>query len=304
MKTLLSIALLLCCLPVNAQLAAPSFGLTSIGTVNPAYTVTFGAPLLGSLSGPTGATICVGINMTPTAGTAGVCDSTANEFTYSAPFTTSNGTLNAISTQSGQTNSAVTTQIFVVPTFGDYTSGSYSTTISVPIYADQLHLGGAICYTTDGSTPTESGNSCTHGTTYSAPVTVAASLTLKALFTKSGQSDTTASATYTIVAQQTWFIRTDGGTYYDSNVTAGQCNGKYDAAYPGSGTNQNCALNDVRYLWSDNSGAQNAWIISGGDTIVIRGCTALSAQLNPSNPNCRLGYDNATNGNPPNEWCG
>lgn len=100
-----------------------------------------------------------------------------------------------------------------------------------------------------------------------------------------------------------WFIRPDGGTRYSANVTTGQCNGKYDVAYPGTGVNQNCAFNDFRYLWSDNSGSSPAWIIAGGDRVVVRGCHALPSQQNPSDPNCRLGWDIAANGAPPNAWC-
>jgi hypothetical protein len=105
-------------------------------------------------------------------------------------------------------------------------------------------------------------------------------------------------------AYNTWYIRTDGGTRYSSNVTTGQCDGLADVAYPGSGTNQHCAFNDFRYLWADNSGVPNAWVISGGDTVIVRGCHALGSQENPSDPDCRLGYDNPTSGNPPNSWCG
>ena len=50
----------------------------------------------------------------------------------------------------------------------------------------------------------------------------------------------------------TWFVRPDGGTRYSSNV-AGQCDGKGDAPYSGSGVNQHCAFKDVRMLWSDGS---------------------------------------------------
>ncbi len=102
----------------------------------------------------------------------------------------------------------------------------------------------------------------------------------------------------------TWFIRPDGGTRYSTAVPTGQCNGTSDQPYPGTGVNQDCAFNDVRYLWSDNSGNPNAWVINGGDTVVIRGCTALPSQMNAANPDCRLGYDNNNNGNPPNSWCG
>jgi hypothetical protein len=106
------------------------------------------------------------------------------------------------------------------------------------------------------------------------------------------------------LSAETWFVRHDGGTRYSMNAHEGQCDGKADVQYPGKGVDRHCAFNDVRYLWSDNSGEQNKWVIAGGDTVVIRGCTALSSQTNPSNPNCRLGYDNPTNGNPPNSWCG
>jgi len=153
-----------------------------------------------------------------------------------------------------------------------------------------LSSGGVI-----SGTPTASG-------TYKVTVAVSDS---------SNPAQTQSAATSIIVAAeviagpgQTWFVRPDGGTRYSAGVPNGQCNGTSDTAYSGTGVNQNCAFNDVRYLWSDNSGAQNAWVIAGGDTVVIRGCTALSSQTNASNPDCRLGYDNATNGNAPNYWCG
>src|SRR5882757_369257 len=105
---------------------------------------------------------------------------------------------------------------------------------------------------------------------------------------------------------QSWYIRADGGTRFSASVPLGQCNGKFDASYAstgGSGVNQHCAYNDFRYLWSDNFSTTLGWVIAGGDTVVIRGCTALGSQVNSSNPDCRLGYDNPTNGNFPNSWC-
>jgi hypothetical protein len=105
----------------------------------------------------------------------------------------------------------------------------------------------------------------------------------------------------------TWYVRPDGGTRYSSNVPSGQCNGKFDASYAstgGTGTNQNCAFNDFRYLWDDESGAvgAGAWVIAGGDTVIIRGCTASANQSNASNPDCRLGWD-APTGTGANLWC-
>lgn len=93
----------------------------------------------------------------------------------------------------------------------------------------------------------------------------------------------------------TWYVRPAGGTRYSTNVTAGQCNGLADADYPGSGTNQACAFNDVRYLFQDgtyNTGPGGAypaygWIGSSGDTYLIRGSigTGASYRIGWNNPN-------------------
>jgi hypothetical protein len=103
---------------------------------------------------------------------------------------------------------------------------------------------------------------------------------------------------------KTWYVRPDGGTRYSSKVTSGQCDGRTDAPYSGKGANQRCAYNDFRYLWDDHSGAvgRGAWVIAGGDTVIVRGCKALPSQQHPSNPNCRVGWDMST-GNAPNRWC-
>jgi hypothetical protein len=77
---------------------------------------------------------------------------------------------------------------------------------------------------------------------------------------------------------ETWYVRQDGGTR-NSAAHKGQCDGKADAAYRGSGTNQHCAFNDVRYLWTDGTYTTNegagapawGWIGTGGDTYLIRG---------------------------------
>ncbi len=72
-------------------------------------------------------------------------------------------------------------------------------------------------------------------------------------------------------AQTTWYIRPDGGTRFDANVLTGQCDGKGDAAYPGSGVNQHCAFNDFRFLYDDQTWQNSAWVIAGGDTVMVRG---------------------------------
>ena len=90
----------------------------------------------------------------------------------------------------------------------------------------------------------------------------------------------------------TWFVRTDGGSRYDAAVPTGQCNGTTDAPYPGTGVNQNCAFSSVQYLYTDGTYGNSAWVIAGGDTVVIRGCAALSGEQNSDSPHCRVGWIN------------
>lgn len=105
---------------------------------------------------------------------------------------------------------------------------------------------------------------------------------------------------------QTWYVRADGGTRLSANVPAGQCDGLSDLPASGAVSNH-CAFNDVRYLWDDDSGLDYHtavfWVIAGGDTVVIRGCHALAAQVNPANPTCRIGWDNGSGGGAGNLWC-
>lgn len=97
----------------------------------------------------------------------------------------------------------------------------------------------------------------------------------------------------------TWTIRHDGGTRYDASlVPTGQCDGTHDAAYPGTGVNQACSFNDVRYLWwagvfSNGTPPTWGWVIAGGDTVIIKDCIQYSAPGVPtpgSSGNCRVGY--------------
>jgi hypothetical protein len=105
------------------------------------------------------------------------------------------------------------------------------------------------------------------------------------------------------LSASTWYVRADGGTRDSAKAHSGQCDGKADVAYPGSGTNQHCAFNDVRYLWMDGTYGNSAWVISGGDTVVIRGCAASPYQQNPDAPHCRIGWDKGTGNDSQNFWC-
>ncbi len=93
-----------------------------------------------------------------------------------------------------------------------------------------------------------------------------------------------------------WYVRTDGGTRYSSNMTSGQCDGQADMPYPGVGTNQHCAFNDVRWLWQDGSFPNGSfpsygWVIGGGDTVIIRGSigTGVSWRIGWNNNYSALG---------------
>jgi hypothetical protein len=101
----------------------------------------------------------------------------------------------------------------------------------------------------------------------------------------------------------TWYIRPDGGTRYSANAASGQCDGKHDAAYPGSGTNQPCAFSDFRYMWDDQSYGNDAWVMAGGDTVIIRGCAANANQAALSAPNCRIGWDSNAGSGAGYTWC-
>lgn len=91
----------------------------------------------------------------------------------------------------------------------------------------------------------------------------------------------------------TWYVRPGGGTRYSTNVTSGQCDGKADAPYPGSGVNQHCAFKDARMLWQDGSYTSGTtfpswgWVGAGGDTYIIKGSLAEGVSY-------RVGWNNGT----------
>jgi hypothetical protein len=78
--------------------------------------------------------------------------------------------------------------------------------------------GATICYTTDGSTPTATtAGTCTHGTAYSGAVPVTTSLTIMALATKSGSTNSSVlTAAYTITTNVTIIV--GGKTVFSGNI--------------------------------------------------------------------------------------
>lgn len=131
------------------------------------------------------------------------CDAWLASCTTSTSFNTQTTLANVTSPTGGSltltqepvllTNSGVV----ATPTFSPV-AGTYASTQTVTI--STTTSGATICYTTDGSTPTANGaGTCTHGTTYSGPVLVSSSLTLKAVGSKNLFTDSSvSSAAYVI----------------------------------------------------------------------------------------------------------
>jgi stage V sporulation protein SpoVS len=114
---------------------------------------------------------------------------------YSGPITVAaTQTVKAIAVASGYSNSVVTAATYTIaasaPAFSP-NAGTYTSAQSVSI--TDSTTGATIYYTTDGTTPTSS------STLYGAPITVAATQTVKAIAVASGYSNSAvASAAYTI----------------------------------------------------------------------------------------------------------
>jgi hypothetical protein len=187
------------------------------------------------------------------------------------------------------------------------TSSTLASGTDATAYSQSLQAsGGTPAYTwsiTSGSLPSGLTLAATTGVISGTP-TAAGVSTFTATVSDTGNPDQTQSATTSITVAAapvpsgpgtTWYIRTDGGTRYSGYLPSGQCDGKGDNAYPGTGTNQHCAYNQIPYLW--DTGASTylgaGWVISGGDTVVIRGCVGGAG--------CRLGWSASTGG--ANIWC-
>ena len=93
-------------------------------------------------------------------------------------------------------------------------------------------------------------------------------------------------------SNQTWYVRPAGGTPFVNASTTpnGQCDGLHDADYPGTGVNQPCAVGNLTYLWLDQASyAKVGWMISGGDTVIVRQKSAgysIGASASNGQPNC------------------
>lgn len=68
----------------------------------------------------------------------------------------------------------------------------------------------------------------------------------------------------------TWFVRSDGGTIKDTNVPGGQCDGTLDVAFAGS-SGGHCAVIEPMYCFTDEtSSSVYTGIVQGGDLCSVR----------------------------------
>jgi hypothetical protein len=152
---------------------------------------------------------------------------TTSSTTYTGPISVASSlTIKAIATASGFSTSAVGSAAYVIqsavatPTFSP-AAGTYASAQSVTI--SDTTAGATIYYTTDGSTPT------TASTSYTGPISVAVTTTIKAMAVATGFSNSSvASAAYTIqTAAATPTFSPAAGTYASaqsvtiSDATAG-----------------------------------------------------------------------------------
>lgn len=249
---------------------------------------------------------------TPTATTPGTCDPGSTTAIYGSSSTisiTGTTTIKAINTcaSCGLANSGVnTTTINISPFYPAPWTYAYNVVVTMTGID-----GGNIIYTTNGSTPTANG-SCVaiNGIAVSNgfQLTLSATTTINAITCKGGTTNTLSGspATYTIRTRNTWYIRSDGGTRYDSTLNpTGQCNGLTNVAYPGSGTNQPCGFKQLKYLWDTGTltNGLGTWIIAGGDKVIISDCATDSNDNDPQSGMCRVGWQQGGGGGPTNPWC-
>ena len=158
---------------------------------------------------------------------------TTSSTPYTSPIAVSaNETLKAIAVASGHTNSAVTTAAYqirtatptIAPTAGTYT-GPQTVTIT------DTTGGATIYYTTNGTVPT------TSSAVYSAPFTVSASETVKAIAAASGYANSSVASTAFSIRAATPTFMPGAGTYSGAqSVTIGDATSGATIYYTTNGT--------------------------------------------------------------------
>ena len=216
------------------QVAAPTFNPLA-GTYTSAQTVTI-------TSATSGATIVYTTDGTaPTESGGTVTHGTVLPIGGSVTISVTT-TLKAMAFKSGMTDSPVTTGLYTIstsqvaaPTFNP-PAGTYTSAQTVTITSTTS--GASIAYTTDGTTPTESGGAITHGTALAngGAVTINVTTTLKALAFKSGMTDSTVTTgVYTISVVTRSLTGTSSNGWHALALTSAQT-GTFTATFDATPT--------------------------------------------------------------------
>lgn len=172
---------------ITYTIGTPVAATPTFSPVAGTYTVTQNVTISTTTAG---ATICYTTDgSTPLAATPGTC---SHGSTYTSAVTVASSlTINAIATIAGSTNSATGSAAYTItpatvanpvfaPPGGTVFMGSLSVALSTTTPTAK------ICYTTDGTTPTASSGTCTHGTLYSSAIAISTPTTIQAIGTLSG----------------------------------------------------------------------------------------------------------------------
>ncbi|MCU1322108.1 MAG: Ig domain protein, partial [Acidobacteriaceae bacterium] len=264
----------------SITVAASTLSITSsslaAGTSSTAYSQTLSAsggttPYAWSIAS---GTLPAGLTLTPSTGVISGTPTTIGSSTFTVKVTDGGSP--------AQTKS-VSTSITVTASPLSISSSSLASGTNGTAYAQSLSAtGGTPAYTWNysGTLPAGLTLAATTGVISGTPTTTGTfSFTVRVTDNSTPSQSQSASTSITVAAAAaaptgpgtSWYVRADGGTRYSANTTTGQCDGKADAAYGGVGTNQHCAFNDYRFLYDDQSYGNRAWVIAGGDTVILRG---------------------------------
>jgi hypothetical protein len=185
----------------------------------------------------------------------------------------------------GASSSFVCDTIALKPLPGtEPTVSSVATSPTSPSVVSNAHITfGATATYSDGGLQNVSGTASTWASATPAVATISAagivnpasSGTTNITATFGGITSSPNTVTVTPYTPVPWFVRLNGGTRFSAALPTGQCDGLADVDYPGTGTNQHCAFNDPRFLYSDGVNTGNpSWVIASSDIVTIRGSIA------------------------------
>jgi AraC-like DNA-binding protein len=256
-------------------------GLTDSSVSSAVYTLQVVAPTLSPIAGSYGNAVTATISTTTSGATIYYTTDGSTPSETSATLTNGGtvripvtATLQAIAALNGWEDSTVSSGTYVIsticatPTFTP-AAGSYTGVQTVTINTSTI--GASIIYTTDGTTPAETGGTATNGTSIAsgATVTISANTTLKAIAYDSGLTDSTvASGVYGIQAEQPTFSPAGGAISGATTVTLSSTTAGATIIYTTDGTTP-----------TETAGIPNGTALSvlSGGTITISSTTLLKA---------------------------